>query len=307
MIPTFNEQGNVRPIYDTTKALLESAGLDWNILFIDNASTDRTRALLTEIAEQDGRVLLIFNRRNFGTIRSPLYAFFEAPGDAVVIMSADFQDPPELIKTFVQHWLGGESLVLAVKRATSDGVIMRIARWGYYTLLKKLSTVPSIKNFYGYGLYDREFIETVRAIGHAPVLLRSMPGELGYTPKLVLFDQPPRKTGASKNRFWDLVFFAIFSIADRAEVFDRIFIVVGAITSFLSISTAVVYFCLKILFWDSFPIGMAPLIILVAFLFGVNFFLLGLMYAHNKLMFENIRKLPLVVELKRVNFKMGDK
>ncbi len=302
VIPTFNEQENVRPIYDTTKALLESTGLEWNILFIDNASTDLTRALLSEIAEKDGRVLLIFNRRNFGTIRSPLHGFFEAPGDAVIIMSADFQDPPELISEFVEHWSRGLPLVLGVKRANEDIILMRLARWGYYSLLGKLSSVTTIRNFYGFGLYDREFIETVRQIGKAPLLLRSMPGELGYTPKLIPFDQPARKHGKSKNKIWDLVLFTIFSVVDRAEVFDKIFVVVGMATIVVSLLVATIYLMLKITFWYAIPTGVAPMIILMSFFFGVNFFLLGLIYGHNKIMFENTRNLPLVTELARYNF-----
>ena len=303
VIPTLNEQENILPIFRATKKILESTGLKWNILFIDNASNDQTRTLLSKVAEDDERVLLIFNRRNFGTIRSPLHGLFEAPGDAVVIMSADFQDPPDLIATFVKQWIDGKDLVLAVKRTTRDGKMMKTARWVYYKALEKLTTVPTIQNFYGYGLYSREFIELVRAIGNAPILLRSMPGELGYRPQIIHFDQPARVQGKSKNRFWDLVFYAIFSLADRAEFFDKLFMIVGATTAMLSVSVATCYFFIKIFFWESVPVGIAPLIMLVSFLFGVNFFLLGLIYAHNKLMFEHVRKLPLVVELKRFNFE----
>lgn len=301
VIPTYNEIENVREIYHATKLVLEATKCRWKILFVDNCSVDGTADVLQELAIADKSVQVIFNRRNFGTIRSPLHGFLQAQGDAVIIMSADFQDPPELIRDFVDSWLDGEKFVCAVKRSSKDSFFMRWMRLTYYFLQRKMSEYHTVPNFYGYGLYDREIVELVRSVPGDAVFIRTLPFEFGYKPKQILFDQPSRQRGLSRHSITNLIEVAVFGLIEQSYFLDKIFFFVGAGCSLLSLIAAAFFLIVKILFWSSLPIGVAPTLIALFFLFGINFCLLGVICSYVNASLRLQKSLPLVVERTRLN------
>ena len=302
VIPTFNEKLNITHIYDATSDVLNDLKLDWSILFIDNGSSDGTQNLIESLATKDKNVSAIFNRRNFGTVRSPLHGFLEAKGDAVIIMSADFQDPPNLIKNFVEHWEKGEKIVFAVKKRNSDGFLMSAVRSLFYYLLEKTAEHRVVRGFYGYGLYDREVVELVRQIPPMSIFIRALPLEFGFMPKIIHFEQPKRAAGESKNSFLALVHVALFGLIKHSHSLDKFLALFGVLLCMISLVSAVVYLILKILFWASIPIGIAPILISLFLLFGINFLFLGIVCSFLNTLLNNQKNFPLVVERKRVNF-----
>ena len=303
LIPTFNEEENVSAIYKKTKSVLSNLNLNYRILFIDNASTDNTKSLITGICKRDPSVRAIFNRRNFGTHRSPLYGFLQADTDAVVIMSADFQDPPELIENFVLEWRAGHKLVFAVKKSSKQGILITFFRKLFYFVLTKTSDHRITSGFYGFGLYDKSFITRIRELKSNLVFLRAMPGEFGYEPKLIYFDQPDRIRGKSKNSIFTLVDYAVFGLAEHGTAFQRIFISLGLFICSLSIGIATAYPVLKLISWEYMPVGIAPILCSVTFLFGLNFLFLGVICGYLQILLTMQRDWPLVVEAGRLNFE----
>lgn len=306
VVPTYNEQENVVPLTDTLVKIFaeELPEYNYEIIFIDNHSKDNTKTLIRQICSENPNVKAIFNARNFGQMRSPVYGFKQAYGDCVVRLNADFQDPPSLIPTFVREWEKGHKIVIGIKEKTEEGFFMAFVRRQYYKFLRKITDIGHIENFTGFGLFDKAFVDVVRNIHDPMPYFRGMVAEFGFEYKTILYQRPNRRAGKSKNHFYTLYDVAMIGITSYSKVMLRLASFLGFIIGGLSFLVALVYFIMKLVHWDWFRSGIAPLVIGVFFLGGVQLFFIGLLGEY--VLGINLRVLdrPLVVEEERLNFNV---
>lgn len=301
--PCFNEEENVEELYKrVVNVMAKVPDYEFEYIFIDNASTDRTVSILEGIASRDSRLKIIVNNRNFGHIRSPYWGILQGQGDATIFLASDLQDPPDLILQFIQAWEAGAKVVLGVKpRSNTNRIIHRLRRM-YYYLLDKISEVPLIRDATGFGLYDKSVIDCFRDINDPYPYLRGLVCELGFSVHTIVFDQPKRERGLTKNNFYSLYDVAMLGIISHSVVPIRLAAFIGLITGALSIVTAFIFFALKIFHWSSFPVGVAPLIIGIFFMFGVILLFIGLLGEYIASIHTYVRNRPIVVERRRINF-----
>jgi glycosyltransferase involved in cell wall biosynthesis len=298
----FNEEANVQELYERIVAVFKDLEYTFEIIVIDNASTDRTVDNLRAIAREDKRLKVIVNATNFGHIRSPYYALLQAQGDAVVFMASDLQDPPELIPEYIKMWESGSKIVLAVKTKSSENFIMKGIRSLYYKLLGIVSNESMVPNATGAGLFDQRVIKVLRALQDPLPYFRGLVTQLGFKVDTLEFHQPPRKAGTTKNNFATLFDLALLGFVNYSKAPLRLLTMAGFITSLVSVGIAITYLILKISNWDSFDLGLAPLVIGVFFFGAVQVFALGLIGELLVSVQQRIRKMPLVIETERINF-----
>jgi polyisoprenyl-phosphate glycosyltransferase len=303
VVPCYNEEGNVNVLYERLCAVFaQIPDVRFQVVFIDNASVDQTQDLLRALAASDRRVKVIFNIRNFGVLRSPLHGFFESPGDAL-IMACDLQDPPELLPEFVRLWRSGLKVVIGVKSQSRESALMFLIRSWYYRILNRISETPLIDNFTGFGLYDREVVETLRRIPDRRPYFRGLIAELGYVRAEVPFVQPQRNRGVTKNNFYALYDAAMMGLTSHSRVPLRLATMAGFVLGFFSLLVAAGYLVAKLIFWNSFALGQAPVLIGV-FLFGsVQMFFVGILGEYIGAIHAQIHPRPWVIERERLNFE----
>lgn len=303
MAPCFNERGNITELYEQVREVfvsLEDCTVDF--VFIDNASTDGTQAELRGLAERDTSVKVIFNARNFGQVRSPYYALLQTDADAVVTMASDLQDPPALIPSLITEWKNGAKVVAAVKRKSDESWVFRLLRAGFYFLIHRISDVRPIEHFTGFGLYDRRVIDVLRSIDDPMPYFRGLISEIGFEPALVPFDKPARQRGITKNNFFTLYDLAILGIVKHSAAPLRLATFTGFVLSALSLGISLGYVIAKLLYWDSFTLGTAPILVGVFFFASVQLFFIGILGEYIHTILVHVRRLPLVVERERLNF-----
>lgn len=301
--PCFNEEQNVGILYERIAKTFERLpGYTFDIIFSDNASTDGTVAILRHLAAKDPRVKVIVNMRNFGPWRSPLHAMHQADGDAVTVISTDLQDPPELVEEFVRKWEAGYKIVLAEKEKTADSFVMGLMRRGYYWLLDKISDSPQLRNATGYGLFDREVIKWILSTGDHFFYMRGLIAETGFDMALVPYHRPARQFGVTKNSVYDLYVQAMNGITAQSKMPLRLSALLGFFMSCCSLLTAFVYLAYKLIYWDSFSVGQAPLIIGLFFLGSVQLFFLGVIGEYIGAIHSRLFQRWLVIERERINF-----
>lgn len=300
----FNEEGNVRKVYERVREEMASLPeYDYNHLFIDNCSTDGTVPILRQLAAADKRVKVIVNARNFGHIRSPFHGFLQAPGDAVISLVADLQDPPELIPRFVEKWREGFKIVIGVKAGTRESWLMARTRRFYYRLVARLSSdVELVRNFTGFGLYDRDVIELMRGTGEQYPYFRGLISDFGYERAEIPYVQPARHAGRTKNNFFSLYDMAMLGITNHSKVPLRLATMAGFAISVLSLLIAFGYLVAKLMFWDQLELGLAPLLIGIYFFGAVQLFFIGVVGEYIGAIHTQVHKRPLVVEKERINF-----
>jgi len=302
VVPTFNEEKNLQEIYSRVTAVVSKHKVDYELIFIDNASTDSTIPILRELARTDKRVKLIINARNFGHIRSPYHGLLGAEGDAVILISADLQDPPELIDDFIKSWNDGHKVVMAVKSTTDESWFLSIIRRTYYRFVTKISSDPLVRNATGAGLFDREVMNELRKLKEPYPYFRGLVTEIGFKVKTVEFHQPKRTAGKSKNNFFTLYDIGLLGITTHSGAPIRMISLFGFGVALLSLLIALGYLVAKLLFWDSFEFGFAPIILGVFFFGSLQLFLIGILGEYLANIQRRIRNLPLVIEEERVNF-----
>lgn len=304
LIPCYNEEENVVPISQAVVETLERdlPQYDYELVFIDNDSHDSTRDLLRELCAQNPRIKAIFNAKNFGQFNSPYYGMLQVTGDCVIEMVADFQDPVELVPQYVKEWENGYKIVIGIKTSSKESRIMYWLRSCYYKMIKKLSDVEQIEHFTGSGLYDREFIEILRNLDDPTPFLRGIVAELGYRRKEIPYEQPQRRAGKTSNNFYKLYDAAMLSITSYTKVGLRLATIFGSVCSAVSMVVALVYLVMKLMYWDRFPAGMAPLLIGMCFLGSIQIFFIGLVGEYILSINSRVMKRPLVVEEERINF-----
>lgn len=308
LIPCYNEEENVVPISEAVIKTLQKdlPEYDYELVFIDNDSQDHTRSLIRQLCDENPKIKAIFNARNFGQFNSPYYGMLQITGDCVIEMVADFQDPVELIPQYVHEWEKGYKIVIGIKTSSKENRLMYWLRGCYYKMMKKLSDVEQIEQFTGSGLYDRDFIEVLRKLDDPTPFLRGIVAELGFKIKQIPYEQPKRRAGETKNHFYQLYDAAMLSITSYTKAGLRLATIFGSICSLISMVVAVVYLVMKLMYWDRFPAGMAPVLIGMCFLGSVQIFFIGLMGEYILSINARVMKRPLVIEEERLNFAAGN-
>lgn len=305
-----NEADNVVELHRRVKAQFESGGpaadLEFEHIFLDNGSTDATVAQVKALAAADTRVKLIVNARNFGHVRSPLHGMYQASGQAVICMASDLQDPPELIGQFIAHWRAGELIALGVKPNSRETWAMSMVRRFYYRTLGRMADVPVIANFTGFGLYDRSVVDMIRGLGDPYPYFRGLIAELGIRYATVEFEQPARVRGITKNNFYTLYDLAMLGLTSHSKLPLRLATLAGFVLSAVSLLVSLGYLAAKLLFWEQFAIGTAPIVIGLFFFAAVQLFFIGIVGEYVAAIHTQVSKRPLVVERERVNLPPGD-
>ena len=303
--PCYNEEGNITKVYEQVKTLIEEQLNDYvyEHIFIDNASTDQTVELLKDIAKKDKNVKIIVNSRNFGHIRSPVYAMMQASGDVVISLVADLQDPPEMIVDFIRANEEGYNIVLAIKVSSQEKRLMYKVRSLYYRLLNRITDTEIYENYTGFGLYDRKTLEALRRMPDAYPFFRGMISEIGYKVKKIPYNQPVRVKGVTKNNFYTLYDIGILGLINNSKVLLRLSIFIGFIVSFLSIIVGIFYFVWKLMYWESFSLGLAPMLIGGSLMFSVVLFFIGILGEYTGQIYTQTLNRPLVFEKERINFE----
>ena len=304
--PCFNEQDNVLNLYTQVRDVMAGIGrYRYEHIFIDNSSRDRTVAILKEIAAQDPNVKVIVNARNFGHIRSPIHALFQARGDAVLGIVADLQDPPPMIADLIREWENGAYCVLGIKRTSEENSLMFWARKQYYRIAERLSSIETIQNYTGFGLYDRKVVELVRSFDDPYPYFRGMIAEIGLPTVKLLYDQPSRKFGITKNNWYTLYDIGMLGIINHSKVPLRLATFAGFGGAILAFVIAFFYLVAKLIFWSTFSVGVAPMIIGLFFIQSLMLVFLGIMGEYVGAIYTQVQKRPYAVELERINFENG--
>jgi glycosyltransferase involved in cell wall biosynthesis len=303
--PCYNEEAGIRECFQGCKEVMEGqlAGYAYEHIFIDNCSSDRTVAILKEIAVQDKRVKIIVNSRNFGPGRSPFYGLLQASGDMIVPIFADLQTPPALIPQMVAKWEEGYKIVVAVRRGSEERGLMALTRKLFYATIKRISKIEQIANYVGFGLYDRRVMDILRSLNEPDPYFRGLIPEIGFERFVLEYDQPGRAHGRSRQSLFDLIDYALLGVATYAKAPMRIMTAIGLVVSALSLIAAFVYLCFKLLFWDSVPFGVTPILLATFFFGSVQLLALGLLGEYVGLLLQYARRFPIVVEKERVNFE----
>lgn len=301
--PCFNEEENIEMVYQRVKSVFDTLPqYRYEHVFIDNSSTDKSLDILKEIARLDDNVKIIVNARNFGWIRSPYYGILQANGDAVVLFVADLQDPPEMIIEFLKNWEEGFKIVIGVKNKSEENKTMFFIRKVFYNMMASISETAQIKNYTGFGLYDKQFVNVLRDLNEQYPYFRGLVSELGFAMKQIEYVQPRRTRGKAKSNFYKLYDYAILGFISYSKVPLRLASLIGFILSFLSFIVALIYFIAKLIFWNNFSVGIAPLVIGIFFIGGVQLFFLGIIGEYIGAILTQVKKRPLVVEKERINF-----
>jgi len=301
--PCYNEEQNIELIYYEVKKIFNSLkNYRYEHIFIDNKSKDSTLLILKKIAKSDKNIKIIVNSRNFGHIRSPYYALMQTSGDAAISIVADLQDPPSMINDFILKWEEGYKIVVGVKNKSEESKIIFAIRKLYYNLIGRLSEVEQIKNFTGFGLYDKTIIDILRTFNDPYPYLRGLICDIGFEKAIIKFKQPVRKSGITKNNFYTLYDMAMTGITSHSKIPLRMATFTGVIISFLSLFVGFGYLIYKLLYWDRFELGIAPLVIGIFFFSSVQLLFIGIIGEYIGSIHTNIINRPLVIEKERINF-----
>jgi glycosyltransferase involved in cell wall biosynthesis len=299
----YNEQDNIRECYERVKEVFAELPLyRYEHIFIDNASKDDTRRILREVAAADKNVKVIFNARNFGHIRSGYHAMLQSKGDAVISLVSDLQDPPELIKDLIAKWEEGFKVVVAIKENSEESPLFFAVRKAYYSVVTRLAEIELNKNATGFGLYDRRFMDVLNELDDPYPYFRGLVSEIGFPSAKIFYMQPVRKRGLTSNNFYSLYDMAMLGITNHSKVPLRIATMIGFALSGLSLLVALIYVALKLMFWQQFELGLAPLVVGMFFFGSVQLFFIGILGEYIGAIHTQVLKRPHVVELERINF-----
>lgn len=304
VVPCYNEEANIEALAQAIKDIFRHrlGSYRYEIIFIDNDSSDASRDIIRKLCAEDKDIKGILNAKNFGQFNSPYYGMLQSSGAAVILMAADFQDPVEMIPEYVRAWEEGYKIAIGIKKPSRENFLMYRFRSLYYKIIKTLSEVEQIEHFTGFGLYDKSFIEVLRRLDDPTPFLRGIVAELGFKRKEIPYEQPKRRAGRTSNNFYRLYDAAMLSITSYTKFGLRLATFVGAVSCVLSMAAAFVYLVLKLLYWDRFPAGMAPILIGMLFLGSVQIFFIGMIGEYVLTINHRVMKRPLVVEEERINF-----
>ena len=304
LIPCYNEQENVVAISKAVEEEIQKScpSYDYEIVFIDNFSTDNTRPLLRKICKKNKKIKAIFNARNFGQFNSPYYGITQMKGDCVISMCCDFQDPVEMIPTLVQEWEKGAKIVAGIKTSSDEDKFVRFLRTCYYKLIHKMSQVEQIEHFTGFGLYDKSFVEVLRDLHDPTPFLRGIVAELGFKRVDVPYRQAKRRAGKTHNNWYSLYDAAMLSFTSYTKQGLRIATIGGFTAAIAAFVLGLVYLVSKIMHWNRFTAGTVPILISVLFIGSLQLFFVGFLGEYIMSMNNRIMNRPIVIEEERINF-----
>ncbi len=300
--PTFNEELNIEKLCNDIASQMKKLDYDYEHIVIDNLSTDSTVKILEQKTQEDKNLKVIINSRNFGHIRSPIHGLLQSSGDAVILMSADFQDPVELIPKYIEEWEKGYPVVMGQKLTSEESKFKHFIKKLYYKFINLISEFPLLMDTTGAGLFDRKIIEELRKVNDPYPYFRGLVSEVTSEIKLLQFHQPKRNKGITKNNFYTLYDLGILGIIKHSKMPLRIITFIGLIASLLSFLISIVFLFRKLLNWNSFDVGIAPLIIGLFMIASIQIFLLGFIGEYVMNILYHNRNMPLVIEKKRINF-----
>ena len=300
--PTFNEEKHIYSLSKSISLHMSNSDFDYEHIIIDNASTDNTQEVIRKLCLENKKIKAIFNQRNFGHIRSPYYAILQTKGDAVILLAADGQDPPELIVKLIEKWNNGSDVVFLKRKSSKTNFFLEFIKIFFYKIINLLSEIRLLEKTTGSGIFDKKIIEQLRKIEEPYPYFRGLIMEITNKIDIVEFDQPNRKYGQSKNNFFTLFDIAMLGIIKHSKLPLRLMTITGFIFSILACIIGIFFFIYKLLFWDSFQLGLAPIII--GLFFGISFqiLLLGIIGEYVGFTLTQVRKFPLVIEKERINF-----
>ena len=304
VIPTYKEEDNIIPAYEevTSTMVNELSEYDYEIMFIDNDSPDNTIVLIEGLCKRDKRVKAIINARNFGQARSHYYGLTQAQGDCAILLHADLQNPPSVIPKFIKKWEDGAKVVVGIKDSSKESMVMFSLRSIYYKMMRKISDTEQIQHFSDFELLDKDFLNVLRELKDPLPYLRGIVSELGFSMKRVHYIQNKRERGKTTAN-WKVIYeFAMLGITSYTKTIIRLATKIGFFLSFISLVIAIVTFIMKLINWDTFPIGMAATSIGVWFLGSVQLFFIGFLGEYVLNINIRIMNRPLVIEQKRINF-----
>ena len=304
VIPTYNEIDNITLLVSELTGILEKelSNYNYEIIVIDNYSTDGTRDEIRKLCALNKNVKGILNAKNFGQLNSPFYGITQITGDAVILMCADFQDPPRMILNFVKEWENGYKIVIGIKNKSKESKFMYLARTMYYKMIDKMADIKHIEHFTGFGLYDQKFIDVLRRLDDPTPYLRGIVAELGFTRKEIPYEQQQRKFGKTKNNFFSLYDVGMLGITSYTKIILRLATFIGFFVGVISFFLSIIYLILKLIYWDSYPAGTAPILIGMFFLGSLQLFFIGILGEYIMNINTKVLKRPLVVEEERINF-----
>ncbi len=300
--PTFNEEQNIKILCEDIKKEFEKIDLEYEHIIIDNASTDNTIKILEEICSKDKKVKVIINSKNYGHIRSPFYGLLQTNSDATILMASDFQDPIDLIPKYIEEWKKGKKIVLGQKTSSEENRVKYSLRNIFYSFLNKISDFELPNNTTGAGIFDKSVIEKLKKINDPYPYFRGLIAELGEDITTIEFKQPLRKSGTTKNNIFTLYDIGMLGIVKHSRKPLRFMTLVGFIASVVSLLVGLIYLVYKLIFWDSFSLGIAPIVIGIFVVSSIQITLLGLVGEYIGIILLHQRNMPLVIENKRINF-----
>ena len=305
VIPTYNEEENIEMVYGEVTKMFRNdlPAYDYDIIFIDNHSKDKTQNLITELYGKDPEhIKAIFNARNFGQRRSHFYGLTQADGDCAVLLHADLQNPLSAVVEFVRKWEQGAKVVIGVYDGSLENPILTFLRTCYYKVMKTISNVEQIEHFSDFELLDKSFLDVLRKLDDPSPYLRGIVSELGFNMEIVHYVKNDRRHGKSSANFFVLYDFAMNGITSYSSGILRAATVFGFILSLISFLIAVVTFVRKIFYWNEFQIGIAAISTGLFFMMSVVLFFIGLLGEYIININVRIMHRPLVVEEKRLGF-----
>jgi len=300
--PTFNEEESIKKLCLDIKIEMEKLNFDYEHIIIDNASTDNTIEILKEICLNNKKIKVIVNSKNYGHIRSPFYGILQTASDACILMASDFQDPVELIPQYIQKWKNGSKIVLGEKITSNENTALFSIRKLFYKFLNKMSETTLSQNTTGSGIFDKTIIDKLKKINDPYPYFRGLLNEIDDKIETIKFNQPKRLFGKTKNNLFTLYDIGVLGIVKHSRMPLRIMILIGFLSSFLSFGVAVFYFFFKILYWSSFDLGIAPLVIGIYIFASIQILLIGIIGEYIGVILLHQRNMPLVVEKERINF-----
>ena len=303
LTPCFNEVNNIVELSKRIRAAVEKLPYDYEHIIIDNCSTDGTVDMLRVLAANDKKIKVIINTRNFGPITSPYYGILQSYADACIMIPSDLQDPPEMIQEFIKKWEDGYKIALAVRAKTKASFWSNLLRKAYYRLLNKVSEVSLVNDATGAGLYDQKIVKLLRSLDDPYPYFRGLLSEIGFPIAKVYYTQQKRKADVTTHNFFSLINDGLLGVVKHSKLPVRLFTIIGGVFSLFSFIIAISYFIAKLLFWNTFQIGVAPLIIGFFLMMGFQLLGLGLIGEYSLINLAHARKMPLVIEAERINFE----
>jgi len=300
--PTFNEEKNIEELSRQIAVQMKSTNYNYEHIIIDNASTDNTQNVIRKICSENKSVKAIFNNKNFGHIRSPFYGILQTKGDAVIFIASDFQDPPDLIPELLEKWNNGSEVVLLKRKKSNVNTFTESFKKLFFKIINLISETTLTERTTGSGIIDKNIVEQLRKIDEPYPYFRGLILEFTNKISTLEFNQPKRTQGISKNNFFTLFDIGMLGIIKHSKIPLRIMTLVGFFLSLLLLGIGIFFLFYKLLYWSSFQLGLAPLILGVFFGISIQIMMIGVIGEYVGFILTQVRKLPLVIERERINF-----